>query len=206
MPAMPDDARATSLPGMDLEPVLAPAVEAGRCPHLAMLLASYEQVAPAVASFYGLGAKRNGWLLHRSLPGRGEDDRSALREAGLEVGELERADRLSIDELPLDVPPEAWAEPWLRVLDARLAKGFDAAWWSPFPIGPEPDPPKRRWPTTAPGRPASTVAPAVTLCLYVVGGVGEATGDGRFAALATVHDALLVPEGDGVALVEGRPA
>jgi hypothetical protein len=125
---------------MDLEPPLARAVEAGRCPHLAMLLASYAQVAPALASFYGLGAKRNGWLLHRALPGRGDEDRRALQEAGLEVGALERADRLSIDELPLDVPPEAWAEPWLRVLDARLADGFDAAWWSPFPIRPEPGP------------------------------------------------------------------
>lgn len=189
---------------MDLQPPLERAVEGGRCPHLAMLLASYAQVAPALASFYGLGAKRNGWLLHRSLPGRGAEDRRALEEAGLDVDELERADRLSIDELPLDVPPEAWAEPWLHVLDARLAEGFDAAWWSPFPIGPEPGPFEhaisydRVWEDCFHDR------PAVTLCLYVVGGVDEAIADGRFAALSAVHDGLLVPEEEGVGLVETR--
>ena len=189
---------------LDLEPSLAPAVEAGRCPHLAMLLASYEQVAPALASFYALGAKRNGWMFHRSLPGRAAEDRGALSAAGLDVGELEAGGRMSVDELPLDLLPRAWARPWLRVLDERLSEGFDAAWWSPFPIGPEPVPFEhalaydRVWEASFHGR------PAVTLCLYVVGSVEESIGDGRFASLAAVHDALLVPEDDHVRLVPTR--
>ena len=46
--------------------------------------------------------------------------------------------------------------------------------------------------------------PALTLCLYVVGIVEESIGDGRFASLAGVHDALIVPEDDGVRLVATR--
>jgi len=46
--------------------------------------------------------------------------------------------------------------------------------------------------------------PAITLCLYVVGSVEDSIGDGRFAALAGVHDALLVPEDDGVRFVPTR--
>ena len=41
----------------------------GACPHVAMLLSTAEEVAPTLASFYALGAKRNGWLFHRSLAG-----------------------------------------------------------------------------------------------------------------------------------------
>ena len=35
-----------------------------------MLLSTPEEVAPTLASFYALGAKRNGWLCHRSMAGR----------------------------------------------------------------------------------------------------------------------------------------
>jgi hypothetical protein len=189
---------------LDVEPSLTPIVEAGHCPHLAMLLASYDQVAPALASFYALGAKRNGWMFHRSLPGRAAEDRGALGVAGLDVDGLEAGGRLTVDELPLELAPRAWARPWLRVLDERLAGGFDAAWWSPFPIGPDPIPFEhalaydRAWEASFHGR------PAVTLCLYVVGSVEETIGDGRFASLAAVHDALLVPEDDHVRLVRTR--
>jgi len=37
-----------------------------------------------------------------------------------------------------------------------------------------------------------------------VGIVEESIGDGRFASLAGVHDALIVPEDDGVRLVATR--
>jgi hypothetical protein len=189
---------------LDLEPSLTPVVDAGRCPHLAMLLASYDQVAPALASFYGLGAKRNGWMFHRSLPGRGTEDRGALSAAGLDVAGLEANGRLSVDELPLDDPPRTWTRPWLRVLDERLAEGFDAAWWAPFPIGPEPVPFEHALAYDRVLEESFHGRPAVTLCLYVVGSVEESIGDGRFASLAGVHDALLVPEDDGVRLVPTR--
>ena len=38
-----------------------------KCPHLAMLLRSMQEVHIAQASFYGLGLRRNGWILHRSI-------------------------------------------------------------------------------------------------------------------------------------------
>ena len=63
-----------------LETTFAP----GACPHVAMLLSSPEEVAPTLASFYALGAKRNGWLCHRSLAGRADCDRAALIAAGLD--------------------------------------------------------------------------------------------------------------------------
>ena len=189
---------------LDLGPSLTPVVEAGRCPHLAMLLSSYDQVPPALASFYGLGAKRNGWLFHRSLPGRGAEDRGALSAAGLDIAGLEASGRMSVDELPLDDPPKTWTRPWQRVLDERLAEGFDAAWWAPFPIGPEPVPFEHALAYDRVLEESFHGRPAVTLCLYVVGNVEDSIGDGRFAALAGVHDALLVPEDDGVRYVPTR--
>ena len=46
---------------------LDPALDGGACPHVAVLLRSEEEFAPVVASFYSLGAKRGGWLVHRSV-------------------------------------------------------------------------------------------------------------------------------------------
>ena len=64
-------------------------LNARQCPHLAMLLRSAREVHEAQASFYGVGVKRNGWALHLALPGRLEQDRDALRGAGLDVdGEI----------------------------------------------------------------------------------------------------------------------
>src|SRR5262245_20728344 len=115
------------MPQLDVEPSLTPVVEAGRCPHLAMLLSSYDQVPPALASVAGRAAKRNGWLFHLSTAGRGADDRGARSAAALDVEGLEASARLSADELPLDDPPKTWTRPWQRVLDERLVEAFDAA-------------------------------------------------------------------------------
>ena len=38
-----------------------------------MLLNNREEVAPTLASFYALGAERNGWLFHRSIAGQAVD-------------------------------------------------------------------------------------------------------------------------------------
>ena len=75
----------------------------GACPHVAMLLSTLEEVAPTLASFYALGAKRNGWLFHRSLAGRADCDRSALVKAGLDVERLEAEGRMVFSEIALDV-------------------------------------------------------------------------------------------------------
>jgi hypothetical protein len=60
---------------MDLETPLRDAIDRGWCPHLAMLLRRREEVAPTLASFYALGAQRNGWLFHRSVAGEAAADR-----------------------------------------------------------------------------------------------------------------------------------
>jgi hypothetical protein len=39
---------------------LAPALDGGACPHVAVLLRSEEEFTPIVASFYTLGVKRGG--------------------------------------------------------------------------------------------------------------------------------------------------
>src|SRR6266545_501294 len=70
---------------MNLEPALHDVIDAGWCPHLAMLLQRREEVAPTLASFYGLGAQRNGWLFHRSRIDGADADRRGLTAAGLDV-------------------------------------------------------------------------------------------------------------------------
>ena len=68
-----------------MDSALERAFAGGACPHVAMLLSRPEEVAPTLASFYALGAKRNGWLFHRSLAGHAAADRAALTAAGLDV-------------------------------------------------------------------------------------------------------------------------
>ena len=78
-----------------------PGVGGASCPHMAILLDSVEEVAPALASFYSLGLRRNGWVFHRSLPGQADADRKAFEAEGLPVSELEREGRFELNELPL---------------------------------------------------------------------------------------------------------
>src|SRR3954464_15151783 len=94
---------------IDLERPLAGSLDEGACPHMAILLDSSDDVPPALASFYALGLRRNGWLFHRALPGRAESDRRALTAAGLPVAELEAENRFEMCEVPITEPPEAWA-------------------------------------------------------------------------------------------------
>jgi hypothetical protein len=174
--------------------------EAGRswCPHLAMLLESLADLHPALAGFYRLGASRNGWLLHRSLPDHEARDRAGLEGAGLEVGALEAAGRLALSEAPVAEPPETWAQPWLPVIDERLAEGFDAVWWSRFPVGvaaaefPLAVDYDAAWDAAMRGR------RAVSLCVYVV---GDAAGRSRASRrLADIHDGLLHVAGESASL------
>jgi hypothetical protein len=189
---------------VDLEPPIEAALDQGSCPHLAMLLPSYDDVPAALASFYGLGAKRNGWMFHRSLPGRGGTDRAALLRAGLEVERLEAERRFTLDELALELPPAEWARPWVAVLDEQLERGFEAVWWAPFPIGPGPADVQhalaydRALEQTVHGR------RFVTLCLYVVGDLDVFLEGRDGEELSAMHDGVLVPEPDGVRLVRDR--
>ena len=183
-----------------VEGVLGDDVGHSSCPHLAMLLGSPDELHPALAAFYRLGAGRNGWLLHRSAPGHEARDRDGLVGAGLDVAALEAAGRLSLSEAPVPEPPESWAQPWLPVIDERLREGYDAVWWSRFPVGVD-DPAfelalryDAAWDAAMRGR------RAVSLCVYIV---GEDT-DEAAARLGEMHDGLLHVTGDRVTLKPTR--
>jgi hypothetical protein len=100
-----------------------------------MLLASYSEVPAALASFYALGAKRNGWLYYRALEGRGAADRAALIAAGLAVDALEAEGRMVFAEMRPEITVEEYVQGWEEEMQAALSCGFDAAWCARFPVG-----------------------------------------------------------------------
>jgi hypothetical protein len=177
---------------LDLESPLAGTLENVGCPHVAILLDSADDVAPTLASFYALGLRRGGWLFHRALPGHADADRQALTGAGLDVESLESSGRLEVCELPISDPPERWAQPWLPVVDQVLERGFEAVWWSRFPVGPSEEHYQqaleydRYWETCFHER------KAVSLCVYIVEGVTDPTRERRVRDLSEIHDATLV--------------
>jgi hypothetical protein len=186
---------------MDLETPLREQIDTGWCPHLAMLLRRREEVAPTLASFYALGAQRNGWLFHRSISGEADADRQALTDAGLDVAGLETQGRMKFGEITLDITPEQWVDFWTPELEAALGRGFDAAWWARFPIGPDEEiiarsvEYDRLWDERFHGR------PCVSLCLFIVGDLEGPSEQTHVERLAQTHDAVLVPEASGPALV-----
>jgi MEDS: MEthanogen/methylotroph, DcmR Sensory domain len=194
--------------GIDLEGPLAGTFDGGACPHMSILLDTFDDVPAALASFYALGLRRGGWLFHRSLPGEADADRAALTEAGLPVAELEAEDRMEIYSVPLTDPPETWAEPWIPVVERQLARGFEGVWWSRFPVAPDErmweialryD---RYWEAAFHGR------QAVSLCVYVVGGLGGEAREERVRELREIHDQTIVVPADRsvTALPRANPA
>jgi len=186
----------------DVEQALLDVLGVRTCPHLAVLLPSAKDVYAAQASFYGLGIRRNGWILHRSIPGRLEQDRAGMQAEGLDVDRLVREGRMVLEETPIDEPPESWAQRWLAIADAVLARGFDAVWWPgpPIPcggdvydIGVAYD---RAWQRCIQGH------PAVSLCLYLTEGLSESERRARSEELAAFHDALLMRGPQGVTVLE----
>ena len=191
---------------IDLETPLAGTFEQASCPHMSILLESVADLAPALASFYALGLRRNGWLFHRALPGHGGDDRCAFEAAGLDVSALERQGRFEMCELPVTDPPERWAQPWVPTVDQALERGFDAVWWSRFPIGLDERTFEvayvydRYWEQCFHGR------NAVSLCVYIVGELPASERDARADELRRIHDATLVLEGgQSVSVLPRRP-
>ena len=90
--------------------------------------------------------------------------------------------------------------------DDALARGFDAVWFSRFPIGPDEGHLSaalafdRAWDEAFHGR------PAVSLCVYIVDDVDDAARARRVDALAPFHDGVVVPADEGGAgLVRTRP-
>ena len=176
-----------------LDTAIAPELDRGTCPHLAVLLRSRSELPRVLASFYALGAKRRGWLAHRSVRGEGDDDRRRLTEAGLDVAGLVRDGQLVVVEFDPEEPPERSTDPWLRALDEALQRGYSALWYARFAVGPDEleyvgvAPFERAWQECFAGR------PVVTLCPYIVGGNEASDHVGRIAGL---HDGVLVPSGN----------
>jgi hypothetical protein len=167
------------------------AIDAGACPHLAMLLQRPEDVWPTLASFYALGAKRNGWLFHRALARSADEDRRALTAAGLDVAGLEGEGRMVVTEVHLPISVDEYVRGWEPQLEAALARGFDAAWWARSPIGPDPGIIERSveydraWDEHFAGR------PCVSLCLFIVGDLDAPMRE----RIAAHHDEVLTPGG-----------
>jgi hypothetical protein len=171
-----------------MDSALERALPDGTCPHVAMLLATAEEVAPTLASFYALGAKRNGWLFHRSLAGQADADRASLTEAGLDVAALEAEGRMVFREIDLSITVEDYVHAWEPELEAALARGFAAAWWARFPIGPDAAIIERSVEYDRAWDEHFHDLPCVSLCLYIVGDLDR---DHRMAQIALTHDAVL---------------
>lgn len=141
-----------------------------------------------LASFYALGAQRNGWLYHRSLLGREQRDRAALTAAGLDVAGLEAECRMVFSEMEPGISVEDYVHGWDAEMESALARGFDAVWCSRFPVGPDAGVVERAveydraWDAHAHDR------RYVSLCVYVVGDLERGR---RAAQLAPIHDTVV---------------
>jgi hypothetical protein len=158
------------------------------CPHVAILLSHRDEVPAALAAFYALGAKRNGWLNHRALAGRADADRAALTAAGLDVAALEAGGRMVFSEMEPWISVEEYVQGWDAQMQAALTGGFDAVWCSRFPVGPDAETIDRvlaydrAWEAHVHDR------HYVSLCVYVA---DEADRDRRRDQLASIHDQVL---------------
>ena len=177
---------------MSFAEAVEPRVDGGSCPHMAVVLRSGRELPAVLVSFYALGARRGGWVVHHALPGACERDRERLQAGGLEVGDLEGAGSLVVFEFDPAEAPDAAAERFEPLLADALARGHSALWYSRFPIGPgaadfaNATAYDRAWDARFRGR------PVVTLCPYVL--AGEEDGE-RIAHLDGWHDAVLDADG-----------
>jgi len=169
-----------------------PQVERGSCPHMAVVLRSAHELPAVLVSFYALGARRGGWVVHHALPGECSQDRARLTAGGLDVAGLEDAGSLALFEFdPAESPADAAARFEPLLADA-LGCGHSALWYSRFPIGPgavdfaSATAYDRAWDARFRGR------SVVTLCPYVLAGDGA---EARIAHLAGWHDAVLDADG-----------
>jgi MEDS: MEthanogen/methylotroph, DcmR Sensory domain len=175
-----------------------------RCPHLAILLRSPAEIYRVQASFYALGLRRNGFIVHRSLPGRPDRDRTGLARAGLDVAALEKAGRLVVDETQTTEPADTWAQRWSGTVDEALARGFQSVWWTGFPIGPDDRFYRLALEYDRAWEASFARQRSVSLCLYVVEGLDEVDRRARVDELASFHDAVLTSDTDGVNFEPGR--
>ena len=177
---------------MSFAAAVEPRLDGGSCPHMAVVLRSARELPAVLVSFYALGARRGGWVVHHALPGELDRDRARLTAGGLDVDGLQSADSLVLFAFdPAETPQEA-AERFEPLLADALARGHSGLWYSRFPIGPgavdfaNATAYDRAWDARFRGR------PVVTLCPYVL--AGDEAGD-RIAHLDGWQDADLDAEG-----------
>jgi MEDS: MEthanogen/methylotroph, DcmR Sensory domain len=179
-----------------LERALAPLLEGGSCPHMAVLLKREEDLIPVLASFFALGAKRGALLAHRSVQGQAEQDRQRLARAGLHVEALEADGRLAMVEFDPAEDPAASPASWRKALDQALDGGLTGLWYSRFAVGPDVE----QFSAVAAFEQAWDDAfhdrPVVTLCPYIVGGMSGGRTLERLAGVSSFHDGVLVPSED----------
>lgn len=179
-----------------LEGALTQSLDGGACPHLAVLLRSESELYPVLASFYALGAKRDGWLAHRAVQGEADLDRERLSGAGLDVAGLEANGRLAIVEFDPGEDPKTSPEPWAKALREALERGRSGLWYSRFAVGPDAEQYAGVVAFELAWERAFHDQPVVTLCPYVVGELGGGDALDRLRGVSEFHDGVLVPAGD----------
>jgi MEDS: MEthanogen/methylotroph, DcmR Sensory domain len=169
-----------------------PRLDGGSCPHMAVVLRSGRELPAVLVSFYALGARRGGWVVHHAVAKQCDRDRERLTVAGLDVAGLEAAGSLVLFEFDRTEAPEEAAERFEPLLADALARGHSALWYSRFPIGPgaaefaNATAYDRAWDARFRGR------PVITLCPYVLAGEDAAE---RIDHLNGWHDAVLDADG-----------
>lgn len=94
-------------------------------------------------------------------------------------------------ELDLTLPPEEWVRPWSALLDDRLGAGFDALWFTRFPVGLHAAeiaavlPYEEAWMRCFGGR------RVVTLCPYIYTDMSPDVRAAHLADIASVHDRVV---------------
>jgi hypothetical protein len=170
-----------------------------------VLLRTESELFPVLASFYALGAKRRGFLVHRAVRGASAEHRERLEAAGLDVDALERSAQFEIVEFDPDEPPESSPRPWQEVLERSLANGYEALWYSRFAVGPGDQeygnvlPFERAWTECFVGQ------PVVTLCPYIVGALDGAHTLERMSEVSSLHEGVLLSGTDGLTLLRPSP-
>jgi hypothetical protein len=179
------------------ESALAGSVERSSCPHLAVLLRTEDELVPVLASFYALGVRRRGWLVHRAKPHEQDVQRAALEAAGLPVRELESSGQMAIAELDPSASAEDTADAWAVQLDAALSRGYEAGWYARSATGPGAVEYKQILEHEQAWEAKFHERPVVTLCPFVVGALDQDEQEARADALAATHDPVLVANAEG---------
>jgi hypothetical protein len=181
-----------------------PAIATGACRHLAVLVNRAEDLPAVLASFYALGARRDGWLVHRAMPGAEEAERAELQAAGLDLGTLEREGRLVVHEIELAQPPPEYGVELERPFGEALDRGLRGMWYARFAVGDELVPLETVLDYDRHYEARFADWPTVTLCPFVVGELADGAAADGLAAIAAVHDGLAVMGDGGFSLLQPR--